>query len=204
MALPGSEGEHRIQKEFGTEHNAQAFYANQYLDHLNTAMAEFIRRQSMVFIATSDSNGECDSSFRAGTPGFVRVVDKNRIIYPEYRGNGVMASLGNISENPHIGMMFIDFFKSTVGLHVNGKAEYLDDKTFQESSDFPEELKIEEKFADGREGGLWVCVHVEEAYIHCSKHIPLLKPMEKNIQWGTDDEFYKGGNYFKVKNSSRS
>ena len=57
------------------------------------------------------------------------------LLCPEYRGNGVMASMGNILENSHIGMTFIDFFENTIGLHVNGKAkivendELLADKT---------------------------------------------------------------------------
>ncbi|WP_243450169.1 pyridoxamine 5'-phosphate oxidase family protein [Neobacillus terrae] len=55
-----------------------------------------------MFIATADSSGNSDSSFRAGSLAFVRVIDDKTIIYPEYKGNGVMASLGNIIENPHI------------------------------------------------------------------------------------------------------
>jgi hypothetical protein len=39
---------------------------------------------------------------------------------PEYRGNGVLASLGNLLENPHVGMVFLDFDGERVGLHVNG------------------------------------------------------------------------------------
>ena len=55
-----------------------------------------------------------------------------------------------------------------------------------------------------REPERWVVVEVEEAYIHCSKHIPLLKKLDKRIHWGTDDETHKGGDYFKVKNSRRT
>ena len=40
---------------------------------------------------------------------------------------------------------------------------------------------------------------VEEAYIHCSKHIPKLKKQDKIIHWGTDDEKLKGGDFFKTK-----
>jgi uncharacterized protein len=46
-------------------------------------------------------------------------------------------------------------------------------------------------------------VEVEEAYIHCSKHIPLLKKLDKTIHWGTDNVIYKGGDYFQVKDASR-
>ena len=80
----------------------------------------------MAFIATSDAHGECDSSFRAGPPGFIRVIDEKTVMWPEYKGNGVMASMGNISENGYVGMLFVDFFETAVGLHVNGKATIVD------------------------------------------------------------------------------
>ncbi len=106
MANSGSEGEHILQRRYGTEDRAQAFYRKQMLTYLNADMRRYVTEQEMVFIATADSSGECDCSFRGGLPGFVRVLDENRLAFPEFRGNGVMASLGNISENPHIGMWF--------------------------------------------------------------------------------------------------
>jgi hypothetical protein len=48
-----------------------------------------------------------------------------------------------------------------------------------------------------------VFVDVEEAYIHCSKHIPLMKKLDKTIHWGTDDEQSKGGDYFAAKECLR-
>ena len=85
-------------------------------------MREFIARMPMAFISTADVHGECDASFRAGPPGFMRVIDEKTVMWPEYKGNGVMASMGNISENPYVGILFVDFFETAVGLHVNGKA----------------------------------------------------------------------------------
>ncbi|MCH8242887.1 MAG: pyridoxamine 5-phosphate oxidase, partial [Planctomycetes bacterium] len=89
MANPGSEGEHKLQRRHGTEDRAQAFYRKQMLTYLNDDMRRYIARQEMVFIATSDSRGDCDCSFRGGLPGFVHVWDKKRLAFPEYRGNGV-------------------------------------------------------------------------------------------------------------------
>ena len=108
----GSKGEHELQERFGTKNRAYAFYDNQMLDHLNPLMSDIIAQQGMVFIATADSHGESDSSFRGGLPGFVQVLNDRTLLYPEYRGNGILASLGNISENPHVGMFFVDFFNS--------------------------------------------------------------------------------------------
>jgi len=118
----------KTQERFGTGSRALAFYQNQMLSELNALMQEFIAGQEMVFIATADAQGNADCSFRSGAPGFVYILNSQTVAYPEYRGNGVLASVGNILENPHIGMMFIDFFKSTIGLHVNGKAQVIDNE----------------------------------------------------------------------------
>lgn len=194
----GSEGERKLQERFGTQKRAKNFYARQMIDYLNSEMQEYIREQELLFIATSDSKGECDSSFRAGLPGFVRILNEKTLAYPEYRGNGVLASLGNISENPHVGLMFLDFFKATIGLHINGKARIVENVEFLESNDTPQIIKDDISTEDGKKPERWVVVEVEEAYIHCSKHIPLLSKQDKTIAWGTDDMKLKGGNFFKV------
>ena len=203
MASPGSRGEHELQQRFGTTKRALAFYNNQVLGHLNPLMQAFIAHQEMLFIATADAHGECDCSFRAGLPGFVHILDEKTLLYPEYRGNGVIASLGNIAENPHIGMIFIDFFKSTVGLHVNGTATIMENAALMDRSDIPDEIRQDIAVEGGRQPERWVRVAVEEAYIHCSKHIPLLEKRDKTIHWGTDNIVCKGGDYFQAKTSRR-
>ena len=157
MQPPGLKGEHQLQEELGTTRRAQAFYKQQMLDYLNPSMREFISSQQMVFIATSDSKGECDCSFRMGPPGFVYVLDGKTLAYPEYRGNGVLASLGNIRENPHIGMIFIDFFENTIGLHVNGKAEVVKNDEILQKDNLTEGILHDIQETSGRkpEFGLW-------------------------------------------------
>lgn len=194
MAGPGSPGEQQAQARFGTSVRAAAFYEHQILTSLNQPMRAFIARMEMVSIATADARGHCDCSFRAGAPGFVRVLDEQTLAYPEYRGNGVLASVGNLLENPHIGMVFLDYFQTTVGLHVNGTAQVLDPR---EIAAFPQ-LAPEPPDA-GPPPKAWILIRVEEAYIHCSKHVPLLARREKHIVWGTDDERLKGSNFFKTK-----
>ena len=124
----GSDGEHLMQRHLGTTERADRFYDEQVLDQLNPRMREFIARQEMFFLASADRRGECDSTFRAGPPGFVRVLDDRTLIYPEYRGNGVMASMGNIAENPQVGILMVDFTRDRIGLHVNGRARVLLDE----------------------------------------------------------------------------
>ena len=188
-----SQGERDLQEKHGTERRADAFYSNQMIDYLNEDMQQYLLRQTFIFIATSDMNGNCDSSFKAGEQGFIHVIDDKRMMYPEYRGNGVMASLGNILENPHIGLLLIDFFDDQIGLHINGAAEIVENEHIH---------NIAPDVTDDR-AERWVVVTVHEAYIHCSKHIPHLVDTKNLRAWGTDDTAKKGGDYFKVKQSNK-
>ncbi|MGW4090920.1 pyridoxamine 5'-phosphate oxidase family protein [Nocardia sp. NPDC004750] len=190
----GSDGERELQERYGTEDRAQRFYDDQVLDRLNPTMIDFIGRMDMAFIATADEHGECDSSFRAGQPGFLHVIDDRTIAYPEYRGNGVMASLGNILENPHVGILLIDFVRDLIGLHINGSARIVSDPALRTTVP---DLPVNHK---GRAAEQWVVVDVEEAYIHCRKHIPHLIPAPREQrEWGTDNIRAKGGDYFGAK-----
>lgn len=164
-ARPGSAGEHTLQTELGTTARADRFYDRQVRDRLNARMRDFVGRQQLMFLATSDTSGECDSTLRAGPPGFIQVLDPDTLAWPEFRGNGVLASLGNIRENPHVGLLMVDFVGDTVGLHVNGRATLVADAAMRERG-------LEAASPAGRTAEVWVQVDVEEAYIHCSKHIP--------------------------------
>ncbi|WP_459161799.1 pyridoxamine 5'-phosphate oxidase family protein [Pseudonocardia bannensis] len=194
---PGSAGEHLLQCAFGTQDRADRFYAEQLRDRLLPRMVEFITRMDMLFVASSDTQGECDASLRAGPPGFIRVLDDRTLAYPEYRGNGVHASLGNISENAHVGLLMVDFVSDLIGLHVNGTARIVEDATFR--AEFPE---VHGEQVPGRRAERWVVVGVEEAYIHCRKHIPRMERLSQRREWGTDDPARKGGDYFHAKGTA--
>jgi len=197
---PGSAGEHGLQEELGTRQRADRFYADQVLDHLNTRMREFAAEQEMFFVATADGHGECDTAFRAGPAGVLHVLDAKTLCYPEYRGNGVMASLGNIRENPHIGILLMDFSRDRIGLHINGRARVVPDGEMRElHPGLPADR------ARGRRPVVWVETEVEEAYVQCSKHVPRLvrAPLHWRRAWGSDSPRRKGGDYFGVQAGRR-
>ena len=201
--ISGSDGEHRLQEKYGRTTHALAFYKHQVLDHLNPAMQNFLGRQEMMFVGTADAKGNADSAFRCGHAGFVKVLDERMIAYPEYRGNGVMASLGNISENPHVGLLFIDF-GDQIGLHINGSAKIVENAEFLAFlKDHPAEQEIlgdavlkDIIESDGGHLERWVMVEVAEAYVQCSKHIPPMRRMDHDIKWGAEHPHLKGGDYF--------
>jgi predicted pyridoxine 5'-phosphate oxidase superfamily flavin-nucleotide-binding protein len=192
-AARGSAHEHRIQAETGSVARAQRFYDSQMLDRLNARMREFVARQEMMFLSTADADGHCDSTFRAGPPGFVAVLSDHQLAWPEYRGNGVMASVSNISDNGHAGLLFLDFFRDIIGLHVNGRADLVEDADLRSlHPDLPRDEQ------PGRRPERWIVIDVEEAYVHCRKHIPQLAKRDRQRVWGTDDARSKGSDFFGV------
>ena len=85
-----------------------------------------IESASFFFIATSYGD-YTDCSMRSGMPGFVRIVGPGMIEFPEYDGNSMYRTLGNISRNPSVGLLFVQFDGKTARVRINGHATILDD-----------------------------------------------------------------------------
>src|SRR5580700_3490842 len=89
------------------------------------SMRARLKRPGMLipyfFIATADAEGRPDCSFKGGMPGFVRVTGPSQLAFPDYDGNGMFKSLGNLLVNPNVGLLFIDMQKPR-RLRVNGSA----------------------------------------------------------------------------------
>lgn len=81
----------------------------------------FIERRDMFFLATADSEGRPECSYKGGEPGFVRVLDETTLAFPSYDGNGMYLSAGNVLANPAVGLLFVDFAGGT-RLRLNGVA----------------------------------------------------------------------------------
>ena len=86
----------------------------------------FIQRCPMFFIATADANGHPDCSYKGGLPGFVRVLDEHTLAIPDYDGNGMYRSWGNVLVNPNVGLLFLDF-EQAKRIRVNGVAQVSQD-----------------------------------------------------------------------------
>jgi len=82
----------------------------------------FIEGLPYFFLATADAKGRPDCSFKGGAPGFVRVTASSEIAFPDYDGNGMFKSLGNILVNPNVGLLFIAMHGKPRRLRVNGHA----------------------------------------------------------------------------------
>jgi hypothetical protein len=103
-------------------------------ERLTPAQQLQISESDTFFIATFHPGRGADVSHRGGQPGFVRVVDDNRIAFPDYSGNMMFQTLGNITANPHCGLLFINWQDGSV-LQLTGQAHIVWDK--EASAEFP-------------------------------------------------------------------
>jgi len=92
----------------------------------------FIGRCAMLFVATADGEGRPECSYKGGLPGFVRVLDERTLAIPDYDGNGMYRSWGNLLANPHVGLLFLDF-ENPKRIRVNGTARIGADDPLREA-----------------------------------------------------------------------
>lgn len=119
------EGQRRFQDEFDTRRLADRL-AEAASDRFDDRITAFIESRDMFFIASTGPDGSVDCSYKGGDPGFVRVVDESTLAFPVFDGNGMFRTLGNLSVNPTVGLLFIDFENGN-RLRVNGEASVVDD-----------------------------------------------------------------------------
>lgn len=122
MTIGYHAGHRRLQEEFESRKIADR------LDELaRIAFSEddktFVESCTFFFLATADSEGRPDCSHKGGLPGFVRVSGASEIVFPDYDGNGMFKSLGNIAVNPNVGLLFINF-EQPRRLRITGTASF--------------------------------------------------------------------------------
>src|SRR6187455_2804001 len=125
------DGSRQLQERFDTRRLADRMVEKIVHGVFSDADRAFIETRPMFFLATADAEGRPDCSYKGGRPGFVRVVGPSTLAFPSYDGNGMFKSLGNLSANPAVGLLFIDF-QAGKRLRVNGDAAlHLDDPLMQ-------------------------------------------------------------------------
>lgn len=151
-----------LQMAFDTRALADRIEAIAVKPEVDEMAQGFIESRDMFFLSTIDQNGRPTVSYKGGTPGFVRVVDNNTLLFPSYDGNGMYLSMGNISGNPEIGMLFIDFEKP-FRLRLQGRAELIVSGP---------ELKL------FKEAEMVVKVSVHESWMNCPRYIHRYQKLE--------------------------
>ncbi len=132
-------------------------------DHIPAEYHPRIEAAPFFFIATANGRGECDCSFKGGGPNLVRVVDGKHLAFPDFDGNNAFMTLGNILDNPHVGILFIDF-EDGARLRVNGTATIHDHG--EPLTWFPDAPRV-------------VSVAIVQVVPNCSNFVPHLTPARK-------------------------
>jgi len=124
---------------------------------LDEHMRAFIARSPFVLLATSNAAGRCDVSPKGDAPGFVLALDDRHLVVPDRIGNNRIDGLTNITENPHVGMIFLIPGREDT-LRVNGRACIVRD------AEILARLEVQ-----GKRPKVAIGVEVEECFLHCAK-----------------------------------
>ena len=115
------DGSRSLQDRFDTRRIADRIDEKLVHETISDHDRAFIEARDMFFLATADADGRPNCSYKGGEPGFIKVVDDRTLAFPNYDGNGMYLSIGNVLVNPEVGMLFIDFVKGN-RVRVNGTA----------------------------------------------------------------------------------
>ena len=162
-----------LQMAFDTRALADRVEAVALKPEIDDMAKAFIESREMFFLSTIDHMGRPTVSYKGGAKGFVRVVDQTTLMFPSYDGNGMYLSMGNISGNAEIGMLFIDFEKP-FRLRAQGRAELIgggeDVKAFKEAE-------------------MVVKVSIHEVWMNCPRYVHRFKKIETSrYAPGVEDE----------------
>jgi predicted pyridoxine 5'-phosphate oxidase superfamily flavin-nucleotide-binding protein len=153
-------GNRALQAQFGSTALADRLVEKLHRSSFSEGDQKFIESLPFFFLASADAEGRPDCSFKGGAPGFVRVIAPDLLVFPDYDGNGMFKSLGNVRVNPHVGLLFIALQESPRRLRVNGTAE----------------LRFDDPLMAEFEGAqALVRVTPEHIFPNCPRYIPDLK-----------------------------
>lgn len=120
------DGTRAFQDRFDGRRVAEAIEARRKHDELTDEDCELISSAPFVFVATA--HGEfVDASLKSGDPGFMKIVGPGTLEIPEYDGNSMYRTIGNIAMNPNVGLLFVRFDGTSRRLRVSGRASIRDD-----------------------------------------------------------------------------
>jgi len=158
------DSQRRLQREFDTERLADRIEQRLFREHITADDRAFIERLDMFFLATADAGGHPNCSYKGGDPGFVRVPDEHTLVFPNYDGNGMYLSMGNVAATAQVGLLFIDF-ENQKRLRVNGIA------TIEPAS------AVEPAYPEAQ---FVVRVAVRQVFPNCPRYIHKLQLVERS------------------------
>ena len=164
MAEFYSEAHRALQDEFDSRRLANAIHDNVLRSGLTPMDRKFIAASDFFFLSSVDHNGYPTTSYKGGSPGFVKILDDRTLAFPSYDGNGMFYSIGNIVDHGKVGMLFIDF-EHPRRLRLHGAAKISTDDPLIDS--YPEALLI-------------VRVSLENIFTNCPRYIHRYQRIESS------------------------
>jgi len=167
------QGQRELQDRFASRALADRLEEKTQRHRFTDGDKAFVEASPFFFLATADAEGRPDCSFKGGLPGFARIAAPDLLIFPDYDGNGMFRSLGNILVNPNVGMLFIRVGDRPGRLRINGTAE----------------IAFEDQRLEGFPGGqLLVKVTPVDIFPNCPRYIPELEMKAPSIYAPRSDE----------------
>jgi uncharacterized protein len=157
------DGSRTLQEQFDTTRLADRV-GELVHDQIDKNDKAFIERMDMFFLATVDEHGHANCSYKGGEPGFIRVVDDRTIAFPNYDGNGMYLSMGNVLKTKEVGLLFIDFERRH-RMRLNGEATI--DANDPLMAEYPEAQFI-------------VRVKAREIFPNCPRYIHQMKLVQRS------------------------
>jgi len=157
------DGNRHFQDKYDTRRLADRS-AKRVRSTLGEAEKEYIQRVDMFFLATCDHRGLPTCSYKGGDPGFIRVLDEQTIAFPNYDGNGKYQSMGNLLENPNVGLLFVDFLNPQ-RLRIQGIAIIL------------EEDELLKEYSGAQ---FIIRVQISEVYRNCPRYVHKYQLIERS------------------------
>jgi PPOX class probable FMN-dependent enzyme len=149
-----------------TEQQLRAMYlpakeraVKKQMPRLDAHCKNFLTHVRFAVLSTCDAEGNMDASPRGGEAGFIKVIDDNTVIIPDWTGNNRLDTFSNIIDTGSIGAIFL-VPGVDEALRINGKASLRNDEAFTSLCE-----------VNGRFPKLVVHIAVKEAYLHCAKAI---------------------------------
>jgi len=116
----------RMQEHAGSTTLADRVESMIVSDELDEDNAEFITSRDFFFLATVDAGGMPTVSYKGGDVGLIHVAGPTTLLFPNYDGNGMFLSMGNVADTADVGFLFIDVEKPN-RVRVQARARVCDD-----------------------------------------------------------------------------
>lgn len=158
------DGMRELQDKYGGRKVADAIAKHRTHVEFSDDDRAYIESVPFFFLATGWGE-TMDCTMKSGEPGFIRVSGPGQIEWPDYDGNNMHRSLGNITRNPSVGLLFVKFDGTSLRIRMTGKAEIIEDPAA--FAHLPGALRL-------------VRVTADYIYYNCPRSVPKMEMVERS------------------------